>query len=172
MGKKFIEFSGMLIVLLLMSAAALVFMAPRFGWRVDTVSSGSMDPALKTGGVVITRPVGPEQIAAGDIITFRSPVNDALTSHRVTMKGGGPPYTFRTRGDANEEADPFAVTEDKVVGKVCFHLPYLGYVAGFVQTRLGLLLTLCVPGGLIIIREMINIWRVLTGNETERRYRI
>jgi len=37
---------------------------------------------------------------------------------------------------------------------------------------LGLLLTLCLPGLIIIVMEMRNIWRVLTEEEIERKHRI
>jgi signal peptidase I len=164
--KKFFEFIGMVAFLLLMTAAVLVFLAPRFGWMVDSVYSGSMRPAMKVGGVVITRPATTDNIKIGDIITFNSPHGDALTSHRVVAIEKGPTGGFQTKGDANEDVDPFIVPGEKVVGVVCFHLPYLGYLASFMKTRIGLLLTICVPGVLIIVREVVNIWRVIRLNET------
>jgi len=61
-----------------------VFVAPHFGWRVDAVLSGSMEPTLKVGSVEITKPFDPNNIQVGDIITFRSPRNPQLVvSHRV-----------------------------------------------------------------------------------------
>jgi signal peptidase len=160
--KKSVECFGMAAIILLMTAAVLVFLAPRFGWRVDAVSSGSMEPELRTGGVVITRPVAAEGIMVGDIITFYSPLNEKLTSHRVVAAEDGSSFNFRTKGDANEDADPFILPAENVVGEVCFHLPYFGYAAQFIKTPLGLLLTLCLPGLVIVVMEMRNIWLVLT----------
>ena len=160
--KKSVEYFGMVVVILLMVAAALVFLAPHFGWRVDAVSSGSMEPELKTGGVVITRPVEAEDLKVGDIITFNSPLSDELTSHRVIAAEDGSSLHFQTKGDANEDADPFILPAENVVGEVCFHLPYFGYAAQFVKTPLGLLLTLCLPGLVIVVLEMRKIWLVLT----------
>jgi signal peptidase len=114
------------------------------------------------GGVVVTRPVAAEEIKAGDIITFYSPLNDKLMSHRVIAAGHGSGWHFQTRGDANDDADPFVVPAENVVGKVCLHLPYFGYVNQFVKTRLGLLLTICLPGLVVIVMEIGTIWRVLT----------
>jgi signal peptidase len=170
--KKAVGYLGMAVIILLMAAAVFTFLAPRFGWRVDAVFSGSMEPQLKVGGVVVTRPVAAEDIKAGDTITFYCPLNEQLTSHRVIAVEDGSPLSFRTKGDANEDADPFTVPAGKVVGKVCFHLPYFGYAAQFIKTPLGLLLTLCLPGLIIIILEMRNIWRALTEQEIERKYRI
>jgi signal peptidase len=170
--KKAAGYFGFAAIILLMTAAVLTFLAPHFGWRVDTVFSGSMEPQLKAGGVVITRPVEADEIKVGDTITFYSPLSQKLTSHRVITVEEGSAFYFQTKGDTNEDADPFILPAQNVVGKVCFHLPYLGYVAQFIKTPLGLLLTLCLPGLVIIILEMRNIWRVLTEKEIERKYSI
>jgi signal peptidase len=155
-----------------MTAAVFTFLAPRFGWRVDTVYSSSMEPELKVGGVVVTRPVEAEEISIGDIITFHSPLNEKMTTHRVIAVKEGSLLYFQTKGDANEEPDPFVITAQNMVGKVCFHIPYLGYASHFIKTPLGLVLTLCLPGLVIIAMELRNIWQVLTEQEIERKYRI
>jgi signal peptidase len=170
--KKAAENFGFAVIILLMTAAALTFLAPRFGWSVDAVFSGSMEPELKVGAVVITRPVDAEEIKTGDIITFYSPLSEQLTSHRVIAVEQGSSLHFSTKGDANKDADPFTLPPENVVGKVCFHIPYFGYVAQFVKTPLGFLLTLCLPGLIIIVMELRNIWRVLTKEDIERKYRM
>ena len=168
--RRVAENFGLAVTILLMSVAALIFMAPCFGWRVDTVFSGSMEPRLKVGSVVVTRPVAAEEIKAGDIITFYSPLNKKLMSHRVVAAEHGSGWHFQTKGDANEDADPFVVPAESVVGKVCLHLPYFGYVSQFVKTPLGLLLLICTPGLVVIVMEMRNIWRVLNEEKMERKY--
>jgi signal peptidase len=170
--KKAAENFGTVVIILLMMAATLTFLAPRFGWSVDVVFSGSMEPDLKVGALVITRPVDAEEIKVGDIITFYSPLGEKLTSHRVIATEGGASAHFQTKGDANRNADPFTVPAENVVGKVCFHIPYLGYVAQFIKTPLGFLLTLCLPGLIIIVMELRNAWRAFTEDEIERKYRI
>jgi signal peptidase len=170
--KKAAGYLGYGIMILLIAAAVFTFLAPHFGWRVDAVFSGSMEPQLKTGGVVLTRPVEAGDIKVGDIITFHSPLHEQLISHRVISVEDGSPLNFQTKGDANEDADPFVVPAQSVVGEICFHMPYLGYAAQFIKTPLGLLLTLCLPGLVIIVMEMVSIWRVLNEARIERRYRI
>jgi len=170
--KKAAENFGTALLVMLMLAAVFTFLAPRFGWSVDAVFSGSMEPELTVGGVVITRPVDVEAIKAGDIITFYSPLSEQLTSHRLIAVEHGSSFRFRTKGDANEDADPFTVPAENVVGKVCFHIPYLGYATQFVKTLLGFLLTLCLPGVIILVMELRNIWIVLTKEAVETKYRI
>jgi len=170
--KKVAQKFGSTVAILLMTMAVLTFLAPRFGWRVDTVFSGSMEPKLKVGSVVVTRPVKAEDIKVGDIITFYSPLKERLTSHRVIAVEQGSSFDFRTKGDASEDADPFLISAQNVVGKVCFDIPWVGYVTQFVKTPLGLLLIICIPGMVIIVTEIRSIWRVLNEGVLERKHGI
>jgi len=170
--KKVAQKFGSTVAILLMTMAVLTFLAPRFGWRVDTVFSGSMEPKLKVGSVVVTRPVKAEDIKVGDIITFYSPLKERLTSHRVIAVEQGSSFDFRTKGDASEDADPFLISAQNVVGKVCFDIPWVGYVTQFVKTPLGLLLIICIPGMVIIVTEIRSIWRVLNEGVLEKKHGI
>ena len=152
---------GLVLLILLMAMAVSTFLAPYLGWRVDVVLSGSMASRLKAGGVVITRPVAVNTILPGDIITFYAPETGKLITHRVVEIQNSPTLFFRTMGDVNEEADPMMVPADNVVGKVFFDIPYLGYVARFVKTSQGLLISLCLPGLAVIAVEILNIRRAL-----------
>ena len=166
---RIIRSVGLALTVLLLSAALFTLIAPRFGWRVDTVLSGSMEPKLGIGSVVVTRPIPSQDIKTGDVITFRSPLNGQLVSHRVIAIIDGNPVIFRTKGDANQTADPFTVPASNLVGKISFHIPYLGYFAQFIKTRWGVLLTLFVPGLIIIASEIRNMWRELSAQEIEKK---
>lgn len=163
--RKFTSVFGFMLVVLLMMTVAFTCLAPRFGWMVDIVLSGSMEPELHTGGLVITRPVMVSSILPGDIITFHAPATETLTTHRVIAIETSPSPGFRTKGDANEEADPAIVPTSSVVGKACFDIPYVGYLTRFVKTPMGLLICLCLPGLAIIAMEVRNIRRVLANTE-------
>ena len=144
---------------------ATLFLLPRFGsWRFDAVLSGSMEPALSVGGVVVAKPVQPSDIGIGDIITFHS--GETLVTHRIVeMINGQGQVSFITKGDANEEPDLSPVAAENVVGKVVFKMPFLGYLTSFVKTRLGLITTIFIPGLGIIILELKNMWQVVNAKE-------
>ena len=163
--KKAASGIGYIIIILLVITAAFTFLAPHFGWRVDAVLSGSMEPEIHTGGLVVTRPVALNEILPGDVITFYAPVTSVPTTHRVVRIDAGPPLVFHTKGDANEEADITTIEASNVVGTVWFNIPYLGYVTRFIKTPLGLLVALCLPGIFIIITETRNIRRAFIERE-------
>ena len=148
--------TGIVIVLLL--AAALIFFAPRFGWQVDTVLSGSMEPAIPTGSILVSRTVASDSINVGDIITFSGSGRDRFITHRVTAIDRTNGIVFTTKGDANNAEDPYPVPAENVVGKVLVHIPFLGFIFSFVKTPLGILLMLVIPGLLIIGLELREFW--------------
>jgi signal peptidase len=156
---KAVEYVGIVLVVLLMTMVVLAMLAPHFGWRADTVLSGSMEPALPVGCVEVTRPVKPEDIKVGDIITFRSPTNGKLLSHRVAAVEERESYQFRTKGDANEDVDPSLVPAENVVGRVCFKVPHLGYVVEYLKSPLGFIL-LGLVGMALIVAEISTMLEV------------
>ena len=78
------------------------------------VLSGSMEPAIPTGGIVFTdtRQTAP---CTGDIITYR--LGETTVTHRVVRTEKG---SYITRGDANDGEDASPVAPSQVVGTVVF----------------------------------------------------
>ena len=106
------------LVALLVIAMAFMLLGPRFGWRVDTVLSGSMEPAFGAGDAVVIRDVDPTKVKVGDIITYRNPGNESvIVSHRVVDIEQGSRLAFATKGDANGEADNYKCTSSDPLGQ-------------------------------------------------------
>jgi signal peptidase len=135
---------GNVILTVLVCIGLLIIVLPLFGWHVGVVLSGSMEPALQAGGVVVSYPVDAGGIEIGDIITYRSRGTANLISHRVIAIETSPQLAFITRGDANEDPDPSPIPAEYLAGKVCLHLPYLGYLFSFIRTPLGLVSTIVI----------------------------
>jgi signal peptidase len=152
----------MAVVALALVGVMLFFVLPRvLHWDVQVVMSGSMEPAMPVGSVVLVRPVGPEAVAVGDIITFRQQGSAGFVTHRVVEVVNEESLSFRTRGDANEEPDTSLVPADALRGRVWVTIPYLGYVAQHARQPWGFLLLVGVPGGLIIAGEVFHIFSTL-----------
>lgn len=133
------------------------------GYQVYIVLSGSMNPTFNTGSLVFVRPLPPETIAAGDIITYKSPFDATLTTHRVVGVNPVGERSFITRGDANNVNDPVPVPAGSVIGKVYGSLAYLGYLMNFAQQKKGLLLLVIIPCALIILYEIGNLYVYAAG---------
>jgi signal peptidase len=57
---------------------------------------------------------------------------------------------------------------DKVVGKVYYALPYAGYLMNFGQSKTGIICLVMIPGALIIIFELRNLFRYAAEWEAEK----
>lgn len=119
------------------------------------VLSGSMQPTLQPGDVVVVQSAGPDDIRRGDVITFYEPGEPRTQANRVTHRVVGRERTdqgvvYHTKGDANEHQDPHVVADDRVVGEVWFHVPMVGRVLLFVQSS-GLQPLLVVGAGLLLV---------------------
>lgn len=127
------------------------------GLAVKIVKSGSMEPVIMTGGIVVIHPSTSYEV--GDIITFQSSGADIPTTHRIrsTYVEDGKTL-FVTKGDANEDADTEPASRDDVIGKVLFTVPYVGFVLDFARRPLGFALLIVLPALLIIIDEAEKIW--------------
>jgi len=98
----------------------------------------------------------------GDIITFRSPTDGKLMSHRVAAVEEGNSYQFRTKGDANEDVDPYLIPSENVVGRVCFNVAHVGRAVEYLKTPIGFILLGLVGIALIVaeVSTMLDIrWR-------------
>ena len=126
-----------------------------------TVMSGSMQPTIGTGDVVVARQTSPMDVRVGDIVTFRDPWNDErLITHRVReMHVGDGLVMFVTKGDANTGTERWVVPTDGTIGRVAFHVPKLGYLMVWIRSTIGLLLVIVLPTLVLGASELRRIWR-------------
>nr|WP_264474907.1 signal peptidase I [Salinirubrum litoreum] len=128
------------------------------------VLSGSMEPEISPGDVVVVSEATQRQIERGDVITFMQRDAEVPTTHRVVEvnpREEGVAYT--TKGDANEDPDPAPVRPEQVIGEVTYVIPLIGYVVRFANTQTGFLLLIGLPLGLLVVNEAWSILRA--GND-------
>lgn len=95
----------------------------------------SMEPELPVGSLVLVQPTAYEGIHIGDDITFVRDQNLTLVTHRVIEKDDKTQF-ITTQGIANNSADA-PVNYQNVVGKVIFHIPYIGHFVIWISTTKG-----------------------------------
>lgn len=127
--------SSILVALVVLLALLLVG-ARLFGLQVYTVLSGSMEPTYHTGSLIYVKKVDPYTIRDGQVITFMLDEN-TIATHRVVGvvpdEEDSTVVRFRTKGDANETEDGGLVHYKNVIGTPVFTIPYLGFVANYIQ---------------------------------------
>lgn len=96
------------------------------GFMLFRVVTGSMEPTIPVGALLITHEVDISTVELGDIICFRTQeaaIWGKIVTHRVVdiMENVDGSLLLATQGDANVVADGYFVTQSNFVGKVVWH---------------------------------------------------
>ena len=129
------------LLVIIVAALAILLVGMRFaGFKVFTVLSGSMEPTYQTGSVIYVKEVDYTTLQPGDVITFAIS-EDMVATHRIVgvVPDDEDPSVlrYRTKGDANDAEDGTLVHYKNIVGKPVFTIPYLGYIASYIQSPPG-----------------------------------
>ena len=95
------------------------------GWTPRVIMSGSMEPRIHVGDIVVTRTVPGASVTKGQVITVKDPDHPAKTrTHRVLRRAAD--GTIVTKGDANPQADSSHISNENVLGVGVVRVPYVG----------------------------------------------
>jgi signal peptidase I len=125
---------------------------PLYGIQSFIVMSGSMEPAIPVGSVTYTLRLADYRV--GDVIAFKQGKN-TITHRIVDVSESG----YKTKGDANEEADTAIVPKSSVVGAQVYMFWNLGKLIMALKTIPGFIILLVVPAACLIILELWSIKR-------------
>ncbi len=150
----FVAFIVVVAVLLIVSVLPI-----KGNYKVLTVISGSMDPKITIGSVVVVKPE--QEYKIGDVITFGlSSKTKTPTTHRIydiKVVDGNPVYI--TKGDANNAPDSKEIGKKDIIGKVLFSVPFAGYAVEFAKKPAGFIVIIMVPALIIVGDEIIKIYK-------------
>jgi signal peptidase len=150
-----------MIVVIAVITAFTVLQAPG-GYRFFVVQSGSMEPKIKTGSVVLVAPSSEYKV--GEVITYKinpnanlKDVKSTITHRIIEVQDDEGRKTFKTKGDANQSPDLEMATQNSVLGKVRFSIPYAGYAIAFTKTQTGFFVLIVIPATIIVYGELQTI---------------
>ena len=152
--------TALLVGVVVLAAIAIVAMLAT-GHRPQPVLSGSMEPTMPVGSLVIAKAVPAESVEVGDVVTFQNPQNASQTvTHRIaqirTVSGE---RRYWTKGDANPRRDPWVLNLPGKVGERVATVPYAGYAALYAArpaVRGGAIALTCL---LLLIAFLRSVWR-------------
>lgn len=136
------------------------------GYSCFKVVTGSMEPELSVGDLILTKKTPAEDIAVRDVVSFyaQSPgmIGNIIT-HRVVDKIVADDGTVRllTKGDANLSMDGYAVTDEILIGKVVWESgdSLLSDILSFLSNKYGFLACIAFPAlliSIIILRDNVR----------------
>ena len=121
--------AGNVVIWLLLAFGVVglgVWVATQFNWiQALVVTSGSMEPEISAGDILIARPVPAAEIVVGDVVSMSTPALGATVTHRVVeVTADG----FILQGDANATADPQPYPAPDQVWRLAAVVPAAGSV--------------------------------------------
>lgn len=139
MKKAFNIVTTVLLVFVFLLAFLLIGIR-MFGFTPYTVLSGSMEPNISVGSLVYVRKASVSDLAVNDSVTFKTE-EGVIVTHRIIEvhidEYDPTSVSYTLKGDANDTPDPTPVPFERVIGKVSFSIPLLGYLSYYVHTPVG-----------------------------------
>lgn len=129
-----LNIEGIVIIVAVLLILVPLFLPRIMGYQTYNVISGSMEPEIPVGSLVLTKSASPEDIREGDIIVFHR--GGSVVTHRVVEKQTAE-QQFITKGDANPTNDLQPIPFQDLIGKVTRHYAHLGKLLGFFSTWIG-----------------------------------
>lgn len=120
------KFKGIILPIAVI-CVMIYFYSGYFRFYAVAIASGSMEPKIHIGDVVIVdQKVPKEKLEEGDIIAFKH--NGVIVVHRIykKVKLDGK-NMYYTKGDANNKIDDFLTEEEAIIGKVDTKVSLIGY---------------------------------------------
>ncbi len=156
--------------LVLVTALGLAFILPAlFGLERYVIAGGSMTGSISRGSVVFDDVVPVTDLQVGDVITYVPPPDsgiDTLVTHRIVKIQG---RTFRTKGDANAEQDPWTFRlMTTTQPRVAAHVPFVGYAFLALHDRNVRMLVIGLPALGIALFSLVQLVRALGWRDTRR----
>lgn len=152
-----------LLVPLLIYNLSLIFQSvinpnetPSFlGIKTYVIVSGSMEPELNIGDIVVVKDIKENELQNGDIISFRE--GQSVVTHRIIdIKTLDNEIQFTTKGDNNNSADNKSINIDVIEGKVITSIPFLGKIALMLQGKLTIILIVIIFYAYFVRSEKIK----------------
>ena len=137
---------------------------PSFGKYIPLiVLTESMEPAIRSGDMIICQKVNPEDLEIGDVISYFDPKSSAssVITHRIDGKWVDEKtgkLVFHTVGDNNDLTDTWDVPAENIIGKWNdgARIAFVGSIILFMQSTLGLIVCVLLPVAALIIIEVLR----------------
>ena len=117
------------IIATVFCVAIIWFAVGLFPIHPSVVGSGSMEPIMYTGDIVLVAKIPADTIIVGDIIQFRKAEGINIMHRVIEIQETAGTKRFITKGDANDSPDVEPVIPQNVVGKVVVTIPKIGWVS-------------------------------------------
>lgn len=162
--RPILRLAGWIATAAVLVLAGLMLVPTALGYGRYVLVSGSMTGTYDIGSVVYTKDEPVSSLRVGQVITYAPPAGQSpqeLVTHRIVsrqVRDGR--IVLRTKGDANQSADPWTFTlRDTRQAVVRFGVPHVGYVISAFADRRVRMVVVGVPALLIALFAVVGLFR-------------
>ena len=140
------------------------------GYHIYYIASGSMDPTIKVGEVIVGKETDITEFKENDIVTFygtKGALSGKIITHRIIKiyEEDGETYLI-TKGDATgNEDDPILATD--VISVMKFKIPLAGLLIQLISNKYGFFFIVLIPLGIIFVKQVIDLSQAIKNEESE-----
>jgi signal peptidase len=138
-----------LLVVAVVAIGLAANLAPQAGARLLAIRSGSMQPTMPVGSLILATAADPADLTVGDVVSVTLDGGATLTHRIAAIVEQDDNRMFELKGDANALHDPVLVVPDQVVGRVDLTIPMLGYLLAMLSMPTGIAALLAIGGTLL-----------------------
>ena len=110
-----------------------------WGYKFSIVMTGTMQPDINIGDIIIEKKVTQNEIQVGDMISYNIAGTNTSITHKVTkVINENGEKSFKTKGNNYNFEDPELVHYDMIEGKICKSITGLGVVIPYIFSKTGL----------------------------------
>jgi signal peptidase I len=155
--------STVLLLAVLLAAGLAVVLSLR-GYERYVITGRSMTGSIAKGDLAFERRVPVAALEVGDVITYVPPAGsgvDTFVTHRIaSIEDVEGRKTFRTKGDANADVDPWTFELSAAEqARFEFSVPKVGWALIALQDRALRILFIGIPAALIALSGLVDLVR-------------
>ena len=142
-----------------------------FGYNLYYIVTGSMEPTIAVGDIILSKQATVEELEVGDIVTFTGESGElegTIVTHRIqsVYEENGQIYVV-TKGDANTVNDP-PLRAEAVLAVMKCKVPLLGGLVRIINTPLGFLALVITPLLISLVKEIIDLVQAFRSTKEEQ----
>lgn len=170
-------FSMIIIGGLLLYIGSILFMPELtvkiFKFQPYIVVTESMEPVYNVNDMVVVTEFDINEAQVGDVITFYADIDyngtkEIVTHYIYEIDRSGAEAIIRTNRhfDDGETVTPdtWLIPESDVIGQASLHIPYVGYIIGFVKSPYGIVV---ITVNALIIGAIVSINKKMAKRDAE-----
>ena len=140
------------------------------GYHIYYIASGSMEPKIKTGQVIVGKETDISDLAVDQIVTFhgtKGSLSGKIITHRIKKiyEEDGQIYLI-TKGDAADTEDAPILASD-VISVMKFKVPLAGLLIRIISNKYGFFFIVLIPMSIILVKQIIEFSQALKNEESE-----